>query len=245
MKILLLAGTGEAKELAQRLVDAGHEVTASLAGATRAPKPLPCDTRVGGFGGGAGFLAWLEAHQPDLVLDATHPFAERITERSATLCKDRGVPFLHLLRPPWVPDVLKSQYPVGSTQRVRALIPPGSRVFLATGRQTLDQFRILSDCHLICRQIDPPDGPFPFPNGEFLVGQPPFSVADEVALFQALQIDFLVVKNAGGRASYSKIEAAAVLGLTVLMLKRPNPPAGARVETVEAALAWVEAHADH
>ncbi len=94
MRILLLAGTGEATRLAHDLDARGHTILASLAGATRAPKALPCDTRIGGFGGGEGFLAVLDAFRPDLVLDATHPFAYQISARKIALCAEQSVPYL-------------------------------------------------------------------------------------------------------------------------------------------------------
>ncbi len=245
MKILLLAGTSEANRLAEGLTDAGHEVIASLAGATRVPRALSCETRIGGFGGADGFLDWMRANQPDLVLDATHPFANRISARTSDLCKELGVAYLQVLRPPWVPDAAKRQIEVASVAEARTHVAPGSRLFLATGRQTLDQFHAFADCYLICRQIDPPEGPFPFPNGEFLIGRPPFSVEDEIALFQKLSIDWLIVKNAGGAASYSKIDAAAELDIPVLMLRRPPQPDAPKVASVEAALEWVADLADH
>ena len=118
-------------------------------------------------------------------------------------------------------------------------------MFLATGRQVLDQFKGLDDCRLYCRQIDPPDGPFPFANGEFVIGRPPFSVNDEVALFNKLKIDVLIVKNSGGAASASKLEAAKQLRLTTLLLARPEPPDASQVNSVTAALDWVRSYADH
>ena len=245
MRILLLAGTGEANRLATALSEAGHDVTASLAGATRMPRALACKTRSGGFGGDAGFEAWLDQHLPDLVLDATHPFAINITRRTARICDARGQPYLQLLRAAWTPDAANKQQEVSTVEEARALVPHGARVFLATGRQTLMDFSGFSDCYLICRQIDPPDGPFPFENGQYMIGRPPFSVEDEKALFALLGIEALIVKNAGGAASYSKIEAASELGISVIMLARPEQPKAMRVTTVENALEWVSHFADH
>lgn len=245
MRILLLAGTGEANALAKALVADGHDVLASLAGATRAPKPLACETRVGGFGGDAGFEAFLESYQPDLVLDATHPFAHRISQRTIRICKKTSRQYLQLLRSKWEPDPARKIFELKDAASIKNLILPGARVFLATGRQTLQQFADYDHCTLICRQIDPPDGPFPFPNGKYLIGRPPFSVQDEINLFMNEQIDWLVVKNAGGAASYSKIEAAEALDIPVLMLARPQMPEAERVETVEQAIDWVRRHADH
>jgi precorrin-6A/cobalt-precorrin-6A reductase len=245
MRILLLAGTGEAAELAWLLSDAGHEVTSSLAGATRSPKALAGQVRSGGFGGDAGFQAWLAQHRPELVIDATHPFAARVSRRSARICKAMGLKYLQLLRPPWPVLAERQQYEVASAKEARRLVPPGAVVFLATGRQTLESFGAFSDCHLICRQIDPPEGPFPFPNGEFRVGRPPFSVEDEVALFKELKVDWLIVKNAGGAASYSKIEAAALLGIPVIFLARPVQPDAEQVASIPEVMKWVARHADH
>ncbi|WP_375255640.1 precorrin-6A/cobalt-precorrin-6A reductase, partial [Yoonia sp.] len=102
-------------------------------------------------------------------------------------------------------------------------------------------FANLQGCHVICRQIDPPDGPFPFPGGRFLVGRPPFSVADEVALFSALSVDWLVVKNAGGAPSRTKLTAARELHIPVLMIARPAQGNWETVSTIDDALGWVAA----
>ncbi len=245
MRILLLAGTSEARDLARLLSDRGHRVTASLAGATRAPRALGCETRLGGFGGRQGFLRWLDANRVDLVVDATHPFASTITARTAEICAARKLPYILVQRPPWPVEAADRQFEIGTAADARAHLSGGARVFLATGRQTLDSFHVLADCQLFCRQIDPPDAPFPFANGEYVIGRPPFSVEEEVALFTRLGIDVLIVKNSGGAASASKLVAAGSLGLTTLMMRRPAPPEVPLVHDIHAALHWVDSHADH
>ncbi|WP_298256485.1 cobalt-precorrin-6A reductase [uncultured Litoreibacter sp.] len=242
MKILLLAGTSEARDLSRALVSQGHDVVASLAGATRAPRKLGCETRVGGFGGAQGFRQWMTKYPVDMVVDATHPFATRITERSARICHELTVPYLQVRREEWSATDSDEWVFVDKPEAASSVIPDGSRVFLATGRQTLEQFSGLSACYLICRQIDPPDGAFPFENGEFRIGRPPFSVEDEVRLFTELKIDWLVVKNAGGDMSRSKLDAARQMGISVLMINRAAPPAGPVVKDVDAALEWIDAY---
>jgi len=242
MRILLLAGTSEARGLSRALVAKGHEVTASLAGATRAPRDVGCEMRVGGFGGEQGFRDWLASNPVDLVIDATHPFATRITERTARVCVDLSIGYLLVRREEWSATPQDNWFFADKAEDASGIIPDASRVFLATGRQTLEQFHGLLSCYLICRQIDPPDGPFPFENGEYRVGRPPFSIEDEVRLFTVLKIDWLVVKNAGGDMSRSKLDAARQLGMPVLMINRTVPPEGPIVATVEAALEWLDAH---
>jgi len=241
VKLLLLAGTGEAVALAAALAEAGVPTVARLAGATRAPKTLAVPMEIGGWGGAAPFRTWLSAEGIDGVIDATHPFAARISARTAEVCRAENMPYLQVLRPPWMPQTGDTWVEVATEEDVGMHIPKGATVFLATGRQTLERFVGLTERRLICRQIDPPEHPFPFPNGAYLVGRPPFSVEDERALFQRLGVDWLVVKNAGGAASATKLTAARELGLPVAMIARPPQPDAERVETVEAAMDWVRA----
>lgn len=236
--ILLLAGTAEARAVARALAQSGPPVLASLAGATREPEPLPVRTRHGGFGGTEGFREVLAQEGISKVLDATHPFAHRITDRTSEICRAMAVPYLQLLRPPWQPEDGDNWTPIDTPEDAAAIIDPGATVFLATGRQGLDRFAGLTGREVICRQIDPPDTPFPFPGGRYLTGRPPFTEAEETELFQALGIDWLVVKNAGGQSSRSKLDAARVLGIKVAMLARPRRPDAPMVETVAEAIAW-------
>lgn len=245
MKILVLAGTGEARALIQGLVEAGHSVVASLSGATRMPKQLGCETRVGGFGGDAGFVAWLAAHPVDLIIDATHPFAHRISNRTFKICAEKGLPYLQILRQEWTANSGSNWFFIDKPEDAADHISADDVVFLATGRQTLQSFARVKAKWLYCRQIDPPDGEFPFEKGEFIIGRPPFSQEDEVALFKKLGVSCLVVKNAGGQASRTKLDAARALGIRVLMINRPVQPAGLKVETVSKALDWVAKYADH
>lgn len=238
-KLLLLAGSGEARQLARRID--GFQVTASLAGTTRAPADLGVQTRVGGFGGVAGLVDYLRKSGTRVVVDATHPFAVQMTAHAARAAEITGLPLLIVQRPAWQEQAGDQWHFVDRLQQAAALISEGAVVFLGTGRQTLPCFANLADHRLICRQIDPPDGPFPFANGRFQVGRPPFSIADEIGFFRRESIDWLIVKNSGGEASYSKLAAARQLGLPVVLQNRQPLPPVPCVQTVSAALAWLEA----
>lgn len=239
MTLLILGGTGEARLMAQALQ--GHDAVISLAGTTRQPAPQGLPMRIGGFGGADGFVAYLEQAGITAVLDATHPYADRITQRTAAICAGRHMPYLQYLRPPWVPEPGDLWTEIASEAEAADHIPAPATVFLGTGRQTLERFANLAGRDVICRQIDPPEGPFPFAGGRFLVGRPPFSVEDEVALFRDLGVDWLVVKNAGGAASRTKLTAARLLGIPVLLVARPAQGPWPIVETVAAAVAWARA----
>ncbi len=237
MTILLLAGTGEARAIAAALAGQGMPVVASLAGAVRQPLPLNVPTRIGGFGGEAGFLAYLDAARISAVIDATHPFATRITPRTARICAARRLPYLRIERPGWQAGPQDHWTLIDAEYDAAAHIPDGQTVFLATGRQTLGLYAGLAGSTLYCRQIDPAEMPFPYPKGGFIIGRPPFSVQAETDLFQRLGITWLIAKDAGGVENRTKLDAARDLGIKVLLIRRPAT-AGPKVETVQAALDW-------
>ncbi|WP_172294325.1 cobalt-precorrin-6A reductase [Pseudoruegeria sp. HB172150] len=240
MRLLLLAGTREGRRIGRALSKKGLDAMASLAGGTHAPADLGLPTRVGGFGGREAFRNFLRKNQISAVLDATHPFAVRISHRTAAICGEESVAYAQVLRPGWVPQAGDTWVFCDCEEDAVALVPEGATVFLGTGPAGLDRYAGLQGQRVICRRIDSPTSPFPFAGGEYLVGRPPFSVADEVALFTRLSVDVLVVKNSGGDASRSKLDAARKLGIKVILLNRPEQPEALRFETEEEALDWVK-----
>lgn len=222
---LLLAGTGAARRLAARLVEAGVRPLASLAGATTTPAAYPCETRVGGFGGAEGLADWIRAHGPLAVVDATHPYAVRISANAAAACAATGAPYLRLDRPPWTRLPGERWIEARDLEGAVAALPPGARAFAATGRSSAEAFAARPDIWVALRVVDPPDAPYPGA-GEYVVARPPFDEAAERALLHGLGITHLVVKNAGGAAARTKLEAAASLGLPIVVVARPPEPAG-------------------
>jgi len=221
LRILLLAGTAEARAIADALFDMRDVwAVASMAGATRQPEPLALPCRIGGFGGEEGFATYLRSQRIDAVIDATHPFAARISARTAAVCDALGLPRLLVLRPEWTPRPGDRWVHVACEAEVAAHIPRGATVFLATGRQTLMRFANLEGRRLICRRMEPPEAPFPIPGGTYLVGRPPFSVPGERALFRRLGVDWVVTKNSGGQASRAKLDAARQMAVDRGRLER-------------------------
>jgi precorrin-6A/cobalt-precorrin-6A reductase len=241
--MLLLAGTGDAKSIAWGLADTGVKVIASLAGATRAPDPLPVPTRIGGFGGEGGFRDYLRDAQITAVLDATHPFAAQISNRTARICGELELPYAQVVRPVWTPQDGDNWTAIAAPTDAVNHIANGSTVFLATGRKTLAEYANLEGRRILVRVIDPPTAPLPFEGGEFVIGRPPFTQASEAALFRALGVTHLVSKNAGGQGGRAKLDAARELGLPVLLLDRPKTApqslSSQQLVSVQDALLWV------
>ncbi|MFG2263840.1 cobalt-precorrin-6A reductase [Streptomyces sp. NPDC048720] len=228
--VLILGGTTEARRLASDLAARpGVRVTTSLAGRVARPAPVPGEVRTGGFGGPEGLADWLRAHRVDVLVDATHPFAESITANAARAAAATGVRALVLRRPGWQPGPGDDWHPVDSLDAAAEALPGlGRRVFLSTGRLGLAAFRHLADLSFVVRSVDPPEPPLP-PDTRVVLARGPFTVTDETRLLRNHAIDVLVTKDSGGDATAAKLTAARDLGLPVVVVRRPGPPAGVTV----------------
>jgi precorrin-6x reductase len=114
------------------------------------------------------------------------------------------------------------------------------RALLTVGHRELKAFTELEGVPLLVRSIERPAA-LPTPDALWLFGRGPFALADELALLREHRVEVLVTKASGGDATYPKIEAARLLGLPVVMIRRPLPPAGEVAADVDEALAWIAA----
>lgn len=228
--MLILGGTGEARRLAAQVT-----AITSLAGRVSNPRLPSGEVRVGGFGGVDGLADYLRANGITAVVDATHPFAARITANAFAATSRLGVPFLILRRPGWTPrpgDDWRWVPSVGD-----AVDLPGDRVFLTTGRQDIAAFADAPQWFL-ARMVEPPSPPMPA-RIEVLLDRGPFTVDGELDLMRRHRIDVLVTKDSGGEMTSAKLVAARQLGLPVVIVRRPTLPDAPVVETVEAAVSWL------
>jgi precorrin-6A/cobalt-precorrin-6A reductase len=241
MRILILGGTTEASELARLSAgDQRFSPTLALAGRIAAPAQFPIPCRVGGFGGAERLADWLDAEHIRAVVDATHPFAARISANARAAAQRRELPLLVLRRDPWkltdgdrwvrVPDI---------DAAVAELGLGAQRVFLTIGRQHVGAFRAAPQHDYLVRCIEPPAPNALPPRCRLLLHRGPFDIEAEGELLQAQAIDVVVAKNSGGGATYAKIAAARRLGLPVIMIERPVEPAGATVRSARAAMDWL------
>jgi precorrin-6A/cobalt-precorrin-6A reductase len=243
-KILILGGTTEASALVARLAGRPEfDLTLSLAGRTAAPRPEPVATRIGGFGGPEGLAHWIEANGIDAVIDATHPFAARISANAASACRAQSVPLLAIRRPCWARQPGDDWIEVGSVAAcVPALGPASKTIFLTIGRKELSAFAAAPQHAYLVRTIEPVGDALPVPRVTELRARGPFTLEDEIRLMREAGIDLLVTKNSGGAATYPKIEAARRLGVPVVIVQPPVLPEVASVADAEGAAEWLAAH---
>ena len=207
MAVLILGGTQEARELQEAL---GDEAILSLA-------------RHGGFGGPDGLRRYVEEHGIEAVVDATHPFATRISANATHV----GVPLLRLERPGFAVEARR----VGSL--AEAELPAHARVFLTTGHQGIEALAEHPAFFLVRALTPPPTLP---PRSELLLARGPFTLESERALMRRHALTHLVSKDSGGPDA--KLRAAQEHGLEIVLVRRPQKP-GPSVATVAEALAWL------
>jgi precorrin-6A/cobalt-precorrin-6A reductase len=215
----------------------------SLAGVTANPAPTPVPQRVGGFGGAEGLAAYLAAERIDAVIDATHPFAARMSANAIAACRAANTPLVVFTRPSW-PRQPGDRWTEVATmgEAVDALGARRKIVFLTQGRLELAAFARAPLHRYIVRAIDRPAEIEALPDCKLILARGPFSLADDLELLRGEGVETLVTKNSGGAATYAKIEAARALAIPVVIVRRPAAPQADTLHDLERVMAWIAAH---
>jgi precorrin-6A/cobalt-precorrin-6A reductase len=203
IKLLILGGTTEASALARALEhDARFAPMLSLAGATKSPAIPPIPFRIGGFGGAQGLAGFLAANRIDLLIDATHPFADVMKRNAAEAARISGVPILGVRRPEWarepgddwtvVPDMEAAAVALGERRK---------RVLVTIGQKELAPFKAHIQHAYVIRAVDAPDADSLPPDADVITARGPFAEADERRLLSDRGIEAIVTKNSGGTAT--------------------------------------------
>jgi precorrin-6A/cobalt-precorrin-6A reductase len=199
--------------------------------------------RVGGFGGAEGLAAYLARERIDAMIDATHPFAARISANAVAACRAAQTPLVVFTRPPWTREPGDRWIEVRSMEdAVDALGTKPRTVFLTQGRLQLSAFLRAPQHRYVVRAIDRPAEIDALPDSKLILARGPFSLADEVALMRNERVQALATKNSGGRATYAKIEAARMLGIEVVIVRRPPAPEADTLHDLDAVVSWIAAH---
>ncbi len=244
-RLLILGGTGEARRLAERaLAEFGSrlQVITSLAGRTAEPVPIAGMVRQGGFGGAAGLALYLREQGIDLLIDATHPFADQISRNAAEAAGMTGVPRLALVRPPWRAQPGDRWIEVADANAAATAVRTlGTRIWLTLGTADIEAFAPLTGHWFLVRRVDPPPAPLPLRQVEILLARGPFALEDERRILAGHRIDAVVSRASGGAATVAKLDAAREAGSPVVLIARPPPPPEPTIPSVGEALDWLRA----
>ncbi|MGI4862185.1 MAG: cobalt-precorrin-6A reductase [Janthinobacterium lividum] len=237
-RLLVLGGTGEGLAIARQL---GAGDIYSIAGLGVTPASLACAVRVGGFGGASGLARFALAQRVTTIVDATHPYAVRISANALAAARETGIPCWTLQRPPWQREAGDDWREAADWAEVVAAIAPFRRPLFTLGRTPLAHLdAIPAHQHWVVRCLDPGLDPAPASSGRatLVAARGPFTVDDERAFFTDMRVDVIISKLSGGAATQAKLDVARERGLPVVMLARPRPD-GAAPERVFTAVAEI------
>lgn len=222
--ILLLAGTGEGALINKHLTDLGFPLITSLAGVTSNPAALHGRILPQGFQDVGGLAAFLTAENIQVVVDATHPFAEKMSLKTAALCRDLDIPYLRYHREPWTAQVGDRWTMVPDMAAAAEAVRDFDRLFLTVGRKEVSLFETVPARFFLLRSVE--EAPFHPKQAEVihLRDRGPFDEGAEAELLRRYNINALVSKNSGGAATYGKIAAARRLGIPVILVSPPAYP---------------------
>lgn len=165
---------------------------------------------------------------PEIVLDATHPYAAEVTKNIRTACESAGVLYQRILRPEGEKN--SEAIYVESTEEAAAFLSgTEGNIFLTTGSKELAKFtgipeykerlfaRVLSIPSVIrsCAELGI--------EGKHLIGmQGPFSAEINEAMLRQFQCSYLVTKDTGLAGGFpEKMEACQRCGVTPVIIGRP------------------------
>ena len=244
MRVLILGGTQEAFQLAEQLAELGGiDFISSLAGRTREPRRPKGAVRTGGFGGAEGLARYLRDERVTHLVNATHPFAERISANAIAAVEATGIPLMRLMRPAWVArDDDRWMMARDAKEAADLCRREGGRIFLTLGSGEIAAFSNIRNAHFLVRMVDAPEQ-LPLSDYRTIIARGPFLLHDELTLLKEHHVSLVVAKNSGGDATYAKIEAARKMELPVIMIERPAialDPRSPAVAHVARVVAWLQ-----
>ncbi len=237
--IWLIGGTIEARIAAEKLAQAGHKVlvtTSSEHGKDMFGEPKENLEIISGKLDADAMLDLLKQRNIELIVDASHPFAEETTKNALDASKKAGIKYIRFERP-------KSSLPehdlihrVSSYKEAAELAANfGPVIFLTTGIKNLEVFVEAAkkqNAKVVARVFSLPDsinhclkaGLTP---NDIVAVKGSFSQAFNEACFKEYKATVLVTKESGDYGGVkSKVDAAIALGIPVVIIERPAKPAG-------------------
>lgn len=165
---------------------------------------------------------------PEIVLDATHPYAAEVTKNIRTACESAGVLYQRILRPEGEKN--SEAIYVESTEEAAAFLSgTEGNIFLTTGSKELAKFTGIPDYkeRLFARVLSIPSVIRSCAElgieGKHLIGmQGPFSAEINEAMLRQFQCSYLVTKDTGLAGGFpEKMEACQRCGVTPVIVGRP------------------------
>ncbi len=242
-EILIFAGTTEGRELSESLSAAGiaHTLCVATEYGEVVLKEEPYVKVHMGRMNQDEIKRYIDEGKFAAVVDATHPYAEVVTQNIKAAMKDMDIPYLRLKRENSVESSYeKIQYFEDSVSCAKALEKTEGNILLTTGSKELSIFsnaieikerlyvRILPGLESLKLCMD-----HGIAGKHILALQGPFTMEMNEAILKEYKIKYLVTKESGNAGGYQeKLDAAEKLRIPVFVIGRSNEDEGYSFEEV-------------
>jgi len=226
VEVALIGGTSESRSLADALSRQGIPwvATVTTEGARRLYQDLPGQVVVTRFSP-PSLEQFLQECRIRVVVDASHPFAQQISQLAIQVTAQLGIPYLRYERPPLELDPWVQVVPDWQGVLTEAVLA-GRRVLLTVGVKALPLFVPWQDrCQLWARVL-PESVPQAVQAGipaERVIGMRlPLSFEQELQLWQRFSPQVVISKASGEAGGLGIKQAVAkTLGIPLWVIRRP------------------------
>ena len=238
-KLCVFAGTKEGRSLIEALTGRGLEITACVAteyGQVILGEHPDVHIRAGALPR-AEMPDFFRSEGFDLVVDATHPYAEHITESIRLSCEATGTDLIQLLRDS-TSDASDGVFVEDIQACIRYLLDTTGNILLTTGSKALPEYGAAEALRprLYARVLPIPSSLESCAKGgielsHIIAMQGPFDEELNVAMMRSVKAAWMVTKDTGSAGGYAdKIAAAKKAGAKVIIIGRPPEGEGVSPE---------------
>lgn len=230
--ILILGGTSESRELAERLENEKIKYylsTATEYGSQLAKESVSAQEKV--LSGRMDRLMLKELMKDkaiDMLIDVTHPFAELVSQNAMAVCEEMRVAYYRYERQ----DTKRHEgvYYVDDVEKaVEVAKSFGEKTFLTTGSKMLEEFVKFWDVHHYIIRVLPTSSVLQkceelgFLAKQIIAMQGPFSYGLNREQYLSYDCQSVISKDSGMAGGVDdKIRSALDLGLPCIVIKRPQ-----------------------
>lgn len=249
--ILVIAGTQDGREIAEELTkEYPGEVLVSVVSeyGGQLAEQTGLKVRVGALNE-EEFCELCQAEEIRLCIDASHPYAKNVTAMAQKACQEIDIDYVRYERPKQpLPQYDKLIRVASPSEAAKVCGQRNQKTFLTTGSRSLSDFtgeptlaienltvRVLPDPQVLQQCLDL--GLLP---NQIIAMQGPFSHELNKAMFQQSESEVMVTKNSGALGGTdTKLTAAMELGLTIILIDRPQSITGPMVTSKEKLMNYI------
>lgn len=248
-KIFVISGTFDGRLLIEWLLEKGYPITASVAtelGASYLKSYSGLFVHTGRMNQ-EDLVSFLKENNFDLVIDASHPYAEEISRNGMAAAEFIGIPYARLERKKiaftgnWK---LVSSY----EEAVSVLNQTQGSILLTTGTNRLSEFQKVKQYQqrIFVRTLNQEEArekclKLGFQKEKILCMDGPFTAEENLRQIKQHQICVLVTKDSGKTGgTEEKVKAAEEAGILLLVIGRPKINYKNKFQSLEKLCVWIE-----